>query len=133
MKTINIDYIVLKLRFISLTFKAVIKPQLAIHILFLTTIPITSLFSSHTYFYFSLKVDNMWLVTAVVYKKGKFVSSFPYTIWVFSVKFKDYEWLHFYSGDSVEVCGRRSSFKNLSEKLTYATGTNPCLGDALGV
>jgi len=65
----------------------------------------------------------MWLVTAVVYKKGKLVSSFPYRIWVFSAKFKDYEWLHFYSGDSVEV----------SEKLTYATGTNPCLGDALGV
>jgi len=43
----------------------------------------------------------MWLVTAVVYKKEKLVSSFPYTIWVFSVKFKDYEWLHFYSGDSV--------------------------------
>ena len=75
----------------------------------------------------------MWLVTAVVYKKGKLVSSFPYTIWVFSAKFKDYEWLHFYSGVSVEVCGRRSSFRNLSEKLTYATGTNSCLGEALGV
>jgi hypothetical protein len=75
----------------------------------------------------------MWLVTAVVYKKEKLVSSFPYTIWVFSVKFKDYEWLHFYSGDSVEVCVRRSSFKTLSEKLIYATGPNPCLGETLGV
>jgi hypothetical protein len=70
---------------------------------------------------------------ALVYKKEKLVSSFPYEIWVFSVYFKDYEWLHFYWGESVEVCGRRCSFKTLLEKLTYATGTNPCLGDAFGV
>lgn len=122
----------LNLRFISLTFKAVIKPQLAFHIFSNHHPQYLSVFFAHLGF-FTLEVDNMWLVTAVVYKKGKLVSSFPYTIWVFSVKFKDYEWLHFYSGDSVEVCGRRSSFKNLSEKLAYATGTNPCLGDALGV